>query len=112
ALGATLYELLTLQPALDGASKQEILHRLAFEEPVPPRKLDKSIPAELETVTLKAMAKDPHERYASAQEFADDLRRWLEDRPIQARPPSPVQRLQKWSRRHRPLVALAAVFLA
>jgi len=111
ALGATLYELLTLQPAVDGASKQEILHRLAFDVPVPPRKLDKSIPGELETVTLKALAKDPQERYGTAQEFADDLRRWLEDRPIQARPPSPVQRLKKWSRRHRPLVALVAVFL-
>src|SRR6516165_9463760 len=59
SLGATLYELLTLHPAADGASKEEVLHRLAFEEPVAPRKLDRSIPAELETVTLKALAKDP-----------------------------------------------------
>jgi serine/threonine protein kinase/WD40 repeat protein/tetratricopeptide (TPR) repeat protein len=111
SLGATLYELLTLRPAVDGASKHEVLHRLAFEEPVAPRKLDRSIPAELETITLKAMARPPEERYATARELADDLRRWLEDRPILARPPGPGQRLRKWSHRHRPLVAALAVFL-
>jgi serine/threonine protein kinase/WD40 repeat protein/tetratricopeptide (TPR) repeat protein len=111
SLGATLYELLTLRPAVDGASKHEILHRLAFEEPAAPRKLDRSIPTELETVTLKALAKDPQERYATAQELADDLRHWLADRPILARPPGPFQRLRKWSRRHRPLVVVLGVFL-
>jgi WD40 repeat protein/tetratricopeptide (TPR) repeat protein len=111
SLGATLYELLTLRPAVDGVSKQEILHRLAFEEPVAPRKLDRSVPAELETVTLKALAKNPGERYATAQELADDLRRWLDDRPTLARPPSLLQRLRKWSHRHRPLVVALGVFL-
>jgi serine/threonine protein kinase/WD40 repeat protein/tetratricopeptide (TPR) repeat protein len=111
SLGATLYELLTLRPAVDGASKQEILHRLAFEEPVAPRKLDRSVPAELETVTLKALAKNPGERYATVQELADDLRRWLGDRPTLARPPSLLQRLRKWSHRHRPLVVGLGVFL-
>jgi serine/threonine protein kinase/WD40 repeat protein len=104
SLGATLYELLTLRPAADGASKEEVLHRLAFEEPIAPRKLDPSIPAELETVALKALAKEVRERYATAQELADDLRRWLTDRPILARPPGPLQRLRMWSHRHRPLV--------
>jgi serine/threonine protein kinase/WD40 repeat protein len=112
SLGATLYELLTLRPAVDGASKNEILHQLAFEEPVPPRKLDRAVPAELETVTLKALAKNPAERYATAQELADDLRRWLDDRPTLARPPSLPQRLRKWSRRHRPLVIALGAFLA
>jgi serine/threonine protein kinase/WD40 repeat protein/tetratricopeptide (TPR) repeat protein len=111
SLGATLYELLTLRPAADGASKEEVLHRLAFEEPVAPRKLDRSIPAELATVTLKALAKDPRERYATAQELADDLRRWLTDRPILARPPGPLQRLRKWSHRHRPLVVVLGASL-
>src|SRR5262245_41486169 len=95
SLGATLYELLTLRPAVDGAGRQEILHQLGFEEPVAPRKLDRSVPAELETVTLKALAKNPGERYATAQELADDLRRWLDDRPTLARPPSLLQRLRK-----------------
>jgi serine/threonine protein kinase/WD40 repeat protein/tetratricopeptide (TPR) repeat protein len=111
SLGATLYELLTLRPAVDGASKQEILHRLAFEEPVAPRKLDRSVPPELETVTLKALTKSPGERYATAQELADDLRRWLDDRPTLARPPGLLQRLRRWSRRHRPLVVALGVFL-
>src|SRR5262249_19947654 len=66
---------------------------------------DKAVPTELETVTLKALAKDPGERYATAQELADELRRWLDDRPTLARPPGLLQRLRKWSRRHRALVA-------
>src|SRR5262249_10455642 len=111
SLGATLYELLTLNPAVDGASKQEVLHRLAFEEPVAPRQLDKAVPAELETVTLKALAKSPGERYATAQELADDLRRWLDDRPTLARPPSVLQRVRKWSHRHRPLLVSLGIFL-
>src|SRR5262249_41374706 len=75
SLGATLYELLTLHPAVDGASKHEVLHRLAFEAPAAPRKFDRSIPTELETVALKALAKDPQERYATAAELADHLPR-------------------------------------
>jgi serine/threonine protein kinase/WD40 repeat protein/tetratricopeptide (TPR) repeat protein len=111
SLGATLYELLTLSPAVDGASKEEMLHRLAFEDPVAPRRLDRSVPAELETVVLKALARNPTERYATAQELADDLRRWLDDQPTLARPPSLLQRLRKWSHRHRPLVVGLGVFL-
>jgi serine/threonine protein kinase len=87
ALGATLYELLTGRPAVDGADRQEILRKIAFEEPAAPRKLDRGIPADLETVVLKALAKEPAERYATAQELADDLRRFLADEPIRARPP-------------------------
>src|SRR5262249_57017677 len=111
SLGATLYELLTLHAAVRGASRQEVLHRLAFEEPIAPRIHDRSIPVELETVALKALAKNPQERYATAQELADDLRRWLDDRPILARPPGLFQRLRKWSHRHRPLVVGLGILL-
>jgi serine/threonine protein kinase/Flp pilus assembly protein TadD len=104
SLGATLYELLTLRPAFAGGDRQELLRQIAFEEPVRPRQLEKAVPAELETVVLKALEKSPADRYATAQELADDLRRWLEDRPIQARRPRLVQRAVKWARRHRPLV--------
>src|SRR5262249_45427153 len=62
SLGATLYELLTLEPAFPGRDHQEVLRQVAFEEPRPPRRLDKAVPAELETVVLKAMAKAPDER--------------------------------------------------
>jgi serine/threonine protein kinase/Flp pilus assembly protein TadD len=111
SLGATLYELLTLRPVIDGRDRQEVLRKIAFEEPAPPRALDRGIPADLETVVLKALAKEPAERYATAQELADDLRRFLEHRPVQARRPSLVQRARKWARRHRTGVAAALVCL-
>jgi serine/threonine protein kinase len=109
SLGATLYELLTLRPVFDGAGRQELLRQIAFEEPRPLRKLNRAIPTELETIVLKALEKNPADRYATAQELADDLERFQEDKPIQARRPSVVQRARKWARRHRPLVTAAAV---
>jgi eukaryotic-like serine/threonine-protein kinase len=114
ALGATLYELLTLRPAVDGKDREDILRKIVFEQPPPPRTLDRSIPADLETITLKALAGDPAERYATAQELADDLGRFLEDRPIRARRPTLRQRAGKWARRHRAvlLAATAAAVLA
>jgi tetratricopeptide (TPR) repeat protein len=112
ALGATLYELLTGRPAVDATERAEVLRKLAFEEPASLRKLDKAIPAELETIALKCLAKNPSERYATAGELADDLRRWLADKTITAKPPSLRQRAAKWARRHQPLVrATAAVVL-
>lgn len=111
SLGATLYELLTLRPVFDGADKHEILRKIAFEEPVTLRKLDRSIPEELETITLKALAKEPEERYASAGEFAKDLGCWLEDRPIRARPAGVVERTVRWSRRHPAAAGLYATLV-
>ena len=109
SLGATLYEMLTLQPVFTGQDRQELLRQIAFEEPKSPRKLNKAIPEELEIIVLKAMAKNPAERYDTAQDLADDLRRFLEDRPIRARRPTLVQRAAKWSRRHKPIVWSAAI---
>jgi serine/threonine protein kinase/Flp pilus assembly protein TadD len=111
SLGATLYELLTLQPALDGTDRQELLRQIAFEEPRPPRRVNPAIPADLDTVVLKAMAKHPAERYATAQELADDLRRFLEDKPIRARRPSGLEQARKWARRHQSVVRSAAFTL-
>jgi serine/threonine protein kinase/Flp pilus assembly protein TadD len=111
SLGVTLYELLTLAPAFPGNDREEVLCQIASEEPRPPRRINKAIAAELETIVLKAIAKNPDERYATAQELADDLRRFLEDKPIRARRPSRLQRLRKWTRRHRPAVSSAAVVL-
>jgi serine/threonine protein kinase/TolA-binding protein len=101
ALGATLYEMLTLEPALDGQDRQELLRQIAFEDPRPPRQLNPTIPADLETIVLKAMAKHPAERYATAQELAQDLHCFLEDKAIRARRPSRLERTRKWARRHR-----------
>jgi tetratricopeptide (TPR) repeat protein len=109
SLGVTLYELLTLQPVFAGKDRQELLRQIAFEEPRPLRRLNKSIPAELETIVLKAMAKNPAERYATAQELADDLQRFQEDKPIRARRPTVFQRVRKWSRRHKPVVVSGVV---
>jgi serine/threonine protein kinase/Flp pilus assembly protein TadD len=111
SLGATLYELLTLRPAFESEDRQELLRQITVEEPRPPRRLNRAIPAELETIVLKAMAKSPGERYVTAAELADDLRRWLDDRPIRARPPSVQARLLRWGRRHKTFMASAAAAL-
>jgi WD40 repeat protein/serine/threonine protein kinase len=101
SLGATLYELLTLQPAFPGEDRQELLRHIVETEPPLPRRVDRTVPAELETVLLKALAKNPDERYASARELADDLRRFLDDKPVQARRPTAWQKFRKWTWRHR-----------
>jgi serine/threonine protein kinase/Tfp pilus assembly protein PilF len=111
SLGATLYELLTLEPAFAGADRQELLRQIAFEEPRPPRRRHKAIPAELEIIVLKAMEKNPADRYATARDLAEDLRRFVLDRPIQARRPTPIQRIRKWARRHRSAATAATVCL-
>jgi serine/threonine protein kinase len=109
SLGVTLYELLTLEPAFNGKDRQEVLRQIAFEEPRAPRRINKAIPTELETVVLKALAKNPDERYVTARELADDLERFLKDEPIRAKPPTLAQKAKKWARRHMPVVATAAV---
>jgi serine/threonine protein kinase/WD40 repeat protein len=109
SLAATMYELLTLQPVFPGNGRQELLRQIAFDEPKPPRRINKSVPLELETIVLKAMAKNPAGRYATAQEMADDLARFLEDKPIRAKRPSIAQRLAKFTRRHKAVITTAAV---
>jgi WD40 repeat protein/tRNA A-37 threonylcarbamoyl transferase component Bud32 len=109
SLGVTLYELATGQPAIAGESALEVLRQVETEEPLPPRRRNQAIPVEVEIIILKAIAKSPLERYATVEELADDLRCFLEDRPIRARRPTAVQRLRKFARRHRPVVATMAV---
>jgi serine/threonine protein kinase/Flp pilus assembly protein TadD len=108
SLGATLYELLTLQPVFSASNREELLRQVAFEEPTSPRRIDRAIPLDLETIVLKAIAKNPAERYATAQAMADDLGRYLEDKPIAATRPTMVQRARRWCGRHRALVWSAA----
>ncbi len=107
--GASLYELLTLRSAFDGKDREELLQQVTLEDPIPPRRLNGAVPADLETIVLKAMAKEPRDRYATARELADDLRRFLDLKPIKARSPTPWDRMQKWARRH--VVFVAAAFL-
>jgi tetratricopeptide (TPR) repeat protein len=111
SLGATLYELLTLRPPFGGEDRQTLLRQITSDEPRPPRRLNRTVPAELETVVLKAMSKSPAERYQTAQELADDLRRFLDDRPVLARGPALPKRAGRWCRRHRRLVAAAGLLV-
>ena len=111
SLGVTLYELLALRPAFDGRDHQELLRQIALDEPTKPRRINPAIPRDLETIVLKAMAKDPSGRYTTAQELAADLKRFLDDRPILARRPGRVERGLRWAMRHRELVATTAAVL-
>jgi eukaryotic-like serine/threonine-protein kinase len=111
SLGATLFELLTLEPVFTGSDRQELLQQIVSEEPRAPRSLCRAIPRELETIVLKALQKAPEERYGAAQDLADDLRRFLEDRPILARRPSLREKATKWLRRHRSVAAAAVAML-
>jgi WD40 repeat protein/serine/threonine protein kinase len=104
ALGLTLYELLTLQPAFDAATRAGLIDQVMHQPPVPPRQRDRRIPRDLETVVLKCLAKLPQERYASAEALAEDLRRFLADRPIRARRVTPLEQGWRWCRRN-PVVA-------
>ncbi len=106
SLGVILYELLTGEPPFRGQTRM-LLVQVMQDEPRPPRKLNDRIPRDLETVCLKAMAKEPRLRYRSAGEFADDLRRFLRGEPILARPVGRLQRFQRWCRRN-PAIATAA----
>jgi serine/threonine protein kinase/WD40 repeat protein len=100
SLGATLYELLTLQPAIAGDDQQEILRRITFEEPARPSLRNPALPPDLEAIVLKAMARAPEERYSTAQELAEDLRRFVNDQPVQARRPTRLHQAGKWVLRH------------
>jgi hypothetical protein len=109
SLGVTLYELLTLQVP---SQRARLLARIMKEEPPSPRKLDAAIPPDLETIVLKAMAKEPGARYRSAEEMAEDLRRFLCDRPIQARRTFWVEHAWRWCRRNPGWAAAATTVAA
>jgi serine/threonine protein kinase len=111
SLGATLYELVTLEPMFSEQDHQALLYQIIHDEPRAPRALDKSVPVDLETIILKAVSKNPADRYASAQDLAADLQRYLEDKPISAKRPSLPERARKWSRRHPSFVAALVVVM-
>ena len=107
-LGATLYELLTLRPVVPGTDKQEMLRRVADDEPEPLRKLNPAVPVDLATIVAKCLAKDPANRYQTAWQLADELKRFLDGRPISARPVGMTARVWRWCRRKPAQAILAA----
>jgi WD40 repeat protein len=104
SLGVMLYEMLCGELPFRG-SKVMILHKVLNEEPPAPRKINDGIPRDLETICLKAMVKLPSQRYQSARDLAQDLRRFCNGEPIRARPVSSLSKLTMWCRRNRALTA-------
>jgi WD40 repeat protein/tetratricopeptide (TPR) repeat protein/serine/threonine protein kinase len=109
ALGAILYELLTGRPPFQAKTTLETVVKVLSEDPVPPQKLKVKLPTDLETICLKCLRKEPQKRYGTAQALAEDLRRFLDDQPIVARPAGKGERLWRWCRRNPVIAGLTAM---
>jgi tetratricopeptide (TPR) repeat protein/tRNA A-37 threonylcarbamoyl transferase component Bud32 len=112
SLGLTLYELLTLEPPFGESDPASLIRQVTQREPVRPRKLNPAIPRDLETVILKAIARERRHRYQAAAELAEDLKRFLEDRPIRARRATAAERLGRWCRRNPVMAGLSLLAVA
>lgn len=106
SLGVILYELLCNELPFHG-TKRMLIDQVIHDEPRSPRRLNENVPKDLETIAMKAMAKKPTGRYATAQDLAEDLKRWLRSEPIRARPISTLARSWSWCRRHPTVASLA-----
>jgi serine/threonine protein kinase/tetratricopeptide (TPR) repeat protein len=111
ALGAVLYETLTSRPPFKAATVYDTIRQVLLEDPVPPSRLQPGLPRDLETICLKCLRKEPPQRYASALELAEDLKRFQEDRPIHARPAGAWERAYRWARREPAKAMLAATIV-
>src|SRR5262249_19839271 len=116
SLGLTLYEMLALRPAFDEADRNKLVKAVMHDEPARPRRLNPAVPRDLEPVALKALARAPPPPYQTPPALADDLKRFVEDRPVKARRVSEGEKFLRWCRRN-PLPAsllagIVLVFLA
>jgi serine/threonine protein kinase len=111
SLGATLYELLTLEPPFAGKGRDQLLAQVLHKDPKAPRRVNRKVPVDLETICLKAIDKDPDRRYQTAGELAADLRRYVNRFAIAARRAGPIERLRKWVKRHPGLAAALTLLL-
>ncbi len=109
ALGAVLYECITGHAPFAGRPLAQLMHAVVAEEPVAPRKVDSSVPRDLEVICQKAMAKQPEARYATVQALAEDLERFASGQPIVARAPSRAYRLRRFVGRHRSAIVTASI---
>jgi WD40 repeat protein/serine/threonine protein kinase len=112
ALGAILYEVLSGRPPFEGETPADTILQLLFDDPVPPTRLRRKLPPDLETICLKCLEKEPRKRYASAEALAEDLRRFQAGEPIKARPISTAERAFRWCSRNPMTAALLAVVVA
>src|SRR5262249_39819769 len=108
ALGLTLYELLTLKPAYTEHDRAKLMQRVLHDDPPSMRRVNSAIPRDLATIVHKATAKEAPQRYPSARAMAEDLQRFVEDRPIRARRTSTRERFWRWCRRNPAVASLAA----
>jgi serine/threonine protein kinase/WD40 repeat protein len=108
SLGLTLYELLTLGPAFQESDRGLLIKQIYHDEPPRPRRFDRQVPRDLETIVLKAIAKEPARRYQTAEDLAEDLRRFLGDRPIRARRSAAWEHAWRWCRRNPVVAGLSA----
>ncbi len=111
ALGMTLYEMIALRPAFNDEDRFRLVERINKERPQKLREIDKELPHDLETIILKSIQRDGQHRYAAATELADDLRRFLNDRPIAARRASRFEEVRRWCRRNPVVAGLAGLVL-
>ena len=111
-LGAVLYALLTGRPPFQSADPVQTMKQVCEQEPLPPRQLNPAVPRDLDTVCLKCLEKEPHRRYQSAAELAEELGRFHRNEPVKARPVSRVERCWRWCRRNPAVAGLLAGILA
>lgn len=111
SLGATLYHLVTGRPPFQAASSAETIKQILESDPIPARTVNPTLDRDLDTICAKCLEKNPERRYRSVDDLAADLRRYLDGRPVQARPIGPVHRLYRWCRR-KPRAAIGSLFMA